>query len=98
MRIEFIDRENGPKNLISDAELHFDIEDGLLAGLKLVGFSLWRNEAGDPGVTVPGRSWGDPGERKFFDLLRAGDGGGDAVRKLKAAFCDQHRLRGRSAA
>jgi hypothetical protein len=98
MRIEFIDRENGPKNLISEAEIHFDIEDGLLAGLKLVGFSLWRNEAGDPGVTVPGRSWGDPGERKFFDLLRAGDGGGDAVRKLKAAICDQHRLRGRNAA
>ena len=93
MRIEFIHRENGPKNLIGEAEIYFDLEDGLLAGLKLVGFSLWRNESGEPGVTVPGRLWGDPKERKFFDLLRAGDGGTDAVRKLKAAICDQHRLR-----
>lgn len=98
MRIEFIDRENGPKNLISEAEIHFESEDGLLAGLKLVGFSLWRNEEGDPGVTVPGRSWGEPGERRFFDLLRAGDGGVEAVKRLKSTICDQHRLRDRNAA
>jgi len=98
MRIEFIDRENGPRNLISEAEIHFDGDDGLLAGLKLVGFSVWRKEDGTPAVTVPGRSWGEPGEKKFFDLLRAGDGGGDAVRKLKAAICAQHRLRGGDAA
>ena len=98
MRIEFIDRENGPKNLICEAEVLFESEDGLLAGLKLVGFSLWRTEKGEPSVTVPCRSWGEPGERKFFDLLRAGEGGGDAVRKLKTALCDQHRLRDRNAA
>lgn len=98
MRIEFLDRSNGPKNLICEAEILFDSEDGLLAGLKLVGFSLWRNEGGDPGVSVPSRSWGDPGERKFFDLLRAADGGGDALRKLKTAICDQHRVRDRNAA
>lgn len=98
MRIEFVDRNNGPKNLISEAEIHFESEDGLLAGLKLVGFSLWRNEGGEVGVTVPGRSWGDPGERKHFDLVRAGDGGSDAVRKLKTAIADQHRLRDRNAA
>ena len=98
MRIEFIDRQNGPKNLITEAEILFDSQDGLLAGLKLVGFSLWRTENGEPSVTVPSRSWGDPGDRKFFDLLRAGEGGGDAVRKLKTAVCEQHRLRDRSAA
>lgn len=98
MRIEFMDKENGPKNLISEAEIFFDAEDGLLAGLKLVGFSIWRNEAGDPGITVPSRSWGDPGGRKFFDLLRAGEGGADAMKRLKALIADQHRMRDRNAA
>ena len=98
MRIEFIDKENGPKNLMGEAEILFESEDGLLAGLKLVGFSLWRTEKGEPSVTMPSRSWGDPGERKFFDLLRGGDGGGDAVRRLKTAMCDQHRLRDKNAA
>ena len=93
MRIEFIDRENGPKNLISEAEIFFDAEDGLLAGLKLTGFTLWRTEKGDPSVTFPARSWGEASERKFWDLLRAGDGGVEALRRLKAAMCDQHRLR-----
>jgi hypothetical protein len=98
MRIEFMDRENGPRNLISEAEIFFDAEDGLLAGLKLVGFTLWRTETGEPSVTVPARSWGEGGERKFFDLLRAGDGGVEALRRLKTALCDQHRLRDRNVA
>ena len=98
MRIEFIDRENGPRNLIGEAEILFDSEDGLLAGLKLVGFSLWRNENGEASVTVPSRAFGGPGERKFFDYLRAGDGGSDAVRRLKTMIAEQHKLRDRNAA
>lgn len=98
MRIEFINRENGPKSLICEAEILFSSEDHLLAGLRLVGFSLWRNESGETVVTMPSRSWGDPGERKFFDLLRAGDGGGDALKRLKSAIRDQHQLRDRNAA
>lgn len=98
MRIEFIDRENGPKNLIGEAEIFFDAEDGLLAGLKLTGFSLWRTENGEPSVTVPSRSWGNPGDRKFWDFLRAGEGGAEALRRLKTALCDQRRLRDRNAA
>jgi hypothetical protein len=93
MRIEFINKDNGPKNLIGEAEILFEAEDGLLAGLKLVGFSLWRSEKGDTSVTMPSRSWGEAGERKFFDLLRAGEGGGEAVKRLKGAMCDQHRMR-----
>ena len=98
MRIEFIDRENGPRNLIGEAEIFFDAEDGLLAGLKLIGFTLWRTEKGEATVTMPARSWGEGGEKRFFDLLRAGDGGGDALKRLKVAMCDQHRLRDRNAA
>ena len=98
MRIEFIDKENGPKNLLGEAEILFESEDGLLAGLKLVGFSIWRTEKGETSVTVPSRPWGGPGEKKFFDLLRSGDGGGEALRRLKMAIGDQHRLRDRNAA
>ena len=98
MRIEFIDKENGPKNLIGEAEILFESEDGLLAGLKLVGFSIWRTEKGETSVTVPSRTWGGPGEKKFFDLLRSGEGGVEALRRLKAAIGDQHRLRDRNAA
>lgn len=98
MRIEFIDRENGPKNLICEAEILFESDDSLLAGLRLVGFSLWRSESGETSVTMPSRSWGEAGGRKFYDLLRAGDGGVEASRRLKAAISDQHRLRDRNAA
>ena len=98
MRIEFIDRENGPRNLIGEAEIFFEAEDGLLAGLKLIGFSLWRTEKGEATVTMPARSWGEGSEKKFFDLLRAGDGGSEALKRLKVAVCDQHRLRDRNAA
>jgi len=96
MRIEFVDKENGPKNLLTEAEIFFEAEDGLLAGLKLVGFSLWRTEKGEPGVTLPARSWEDSGERRFWDLVRVGDGGSEAVKRLKTALCDQHRLRDRN--
>jgi hypothetical protein len=98
MRIEFIDRENGPKNLVCEAEILFDSEDTLLAGLRLVGFTIWRNDTGETTVTMPSRSWGEPGGKKFFDLLRAGEGGADAMKRLKATICDQHRLRDRNAA
>lgn len=98
MRIEFLDRSNGPKNLICEAEILFESEDGLLAGLKLVGFSLWRTEKGDPSVTVPARAFGEAGERKFFDLLRAGEGGGDAMKRLKTTVWDLHKMRDRNAA
>ena len=58
MRIEFIDKDNGPKNLIGEAEILFEPEDGILAGTKLVGISLWRTEKGETSVTMPSRSWG----------------------------------------
>ena len=40
MRVQFVERENGPERLVCEAEVFFD--DGPLAGMKLVGFSLWR--------------------------------------------------------
>ncbi len=64
------DRGNPPGKL-GDAELHFSEDDGPLAGLKLIGFSIWerRNSAGR-NVTFPARQYAVNGERRNFSLLR----------------------------
>ena len=63
------DRGNPPGKL-ADAELHFGGESPL-AGLKLIGFSIWERRGG-PGrnVTFPARSYAINGERRSFALLR----------------------------
>ena len=58
-----------PSGKLADAELHF-IE-GPLAGLKLVGFSIWERRGGTGrNVTFPARSYAINGERRSFALLR----------------------------
>jgi len=59
-----------PVGKIADAELV--IEDGVLNGLKLVGFSIWERRGGNGGrnVTFPARSYSVNGERRSFALLR----------------------------
>lgn len=61
---------SAPAGKLADAELHF--EDGLLAGLKLVGFAVWARRDGT-GCTVsfPARQFVVHGERRNFALLRA---------------------------
>ena len=62
------DRGNPPGKL-ADAELHFTA--GTLAGLKLIGFSIWeRRIAGGRNVTCPARQYSVNGERRSFALLR----------------------------
>jgi hypothetical protein len=62
------DRGN-PAGKLADAELHFT--DGALAGLKLIGFSIWeRRGGGGRNVTFPARSYAVNGERRSFALLR----------------------------
>ena len=72
MRVQFVDKVNGPERLVCDAEILFD-EDPL-AGMKLVGFSLWRSTDGDVYVTFPSRAFGAGTERKYFDYLRSAEG------------------------
>jgi hypothetical protein len=72
MRVQFVEKENGPERLLCDGELIFD-EDGPLAGMKLIGFAVWRGQEGDAFVTFPSRSYGAGGERRFFELLRSID-------------------------
>ncbi len=54
----FVQREDGPERLVCEAELVFPATAGILAGLKLVGFSLWRSPEGEIYVTFPSRAFG----------------------------------------
>jgi hypothetical protein len=61
--------KGNPAGKLADAELHFT--DGALAGLKLIGFSVWeRRGGGGRNVTFPARSYAVNGERRSFALLR----------------------------
>jgi len=92
MKIEFVARENGPERSVSEAEIHFE-EPGL-AGLRLVGFSLWQAPEGEVFVTFPSRAFGAGGERRYFDYLRSVDGADQGPAKtLKAAIIEAWQAR-----
>ena len=60
---------NNPPGKLADAELHFT--EGVLDGLKLIGFSVWeRRTGGGRNVTFPARQYTVNGERRSFSLLR----------------------------
>lgn len=62
------DKANPPGKL-ADAELHFN--DGVLGGLKLIGFAVWERRSGSGrNVTFPARQYSVNGERRSFALLR----------------------------
>jgi hypothetical protein len=59
-----------PVGKLADAEIHFI--DGELAGLKLVGFSVWERRDGNGlSVTFPARQFFFHGDKRNFALLRA---------------------------
>src|SRR5687767_3810995 len=61
--------KNSPVGKLADAELHFT--DGVLEGLKLIGFAVWeRRVGGGRNVTFPARQFSVNGERRSFSLLR----------------------------
>ncbi len=58
-----------PPGKLADAELHFT--DGVLGGLKLIGFAVWERRTGNGrNVTFPARQYVVNGERRSFALLR----------------------------
>ena len=58
-----------PPGKLADVELHFT--EGSLAGLKLIGFSIWERRGGSGrNVTFPARQYSINGERRSFALLR----------------------------
>jgi hypothetical protein len=83
VKVKFIKRENGPTNMVADVEVVFEDFEGFqlpgcaptvqanpFRGMKLVGFSLWKDKQGEVYVTFPSRAFGASNERKFFDYLR----------------------------
>jgi hypothetical protein len=84
MTVKIVPNEKGnPPGKLADAELHFS--EGLLEGLKLIGFSVWERKSGSGrNVTFPARQYSVNGERRSFALLRPiADGmGQDRVRDV----------------
>jgi hypothetical protein len=61
--------KNNPPGKLAEAELHFT--EGVLQGLKLIGFSVWERRTGNGrNVTFPARQYSVNGERRSFALLR----------------------------
>jgi hypothetical protein len=66
--------KNSLPGKLAEAELHFT--EGVLQGLKLIGFTVWeRRTGGGRNVTFPARQYSVNGDRRSFSLLRpiAGD-------------------------
>lgn len=76
-----------PPGKLADAEVHF-VGDSPLAGLKLVGFSIWQRRT-RPGrnVMFPSRPYTAGGERRQYALLRAIHDAA-AVERLRDAILD----------
>ena len=61
--------KGNPPGKLADVELHFT--EGVLEGLKLIGFSIWERRGGSGrNVTFPARQYSVNGERRSFALLR----------------------------
>jgi hypothetical protein len=73
---------NIPPGKLADAELHFT--EGLLEGLKLIGFTVWeRRVGGGRNVTFPARQYSVNGDRRTFALLRPAAGDATAQDRLR---------------
>src|SRR5574342_1139417 len=70
MVVKIVPNDKGnPPGKLADAELHF--AEGVLDGLKLIGFSVWERRGGNGrNVTFPARQYSVNGERRTFALLR----------------------------
>jgi hypothetical protein len=74
--------KNNPPGKLADAELHFT--EGILEGLKLVGFGVWeRRSGGGRNVTFPARQYSVNGDRRSFSLLRPSAGDATAQDRLR---------------
>ncbi len=96
MRVQFIQRENGPERLECEAEIVFEGE-GPLSGMKLVGFSLWKGPEGDVFVTFPSRAFGAGTDRRYFDYLRPAEGSAAESKRVKAWILEEFHASRRAA-
>ena len=70
MVVKIIHSDKNPlPGKLAEAELHFT--EGVLDGLKLIGFTVWERRTGNGrNVTFPARQYTVNGERRSFALLR----------------------------
>lgn len=70
MIVKILPNDRGdPPSKLADAELVF--EEGVLSGLRLIGFAIWQSRKGHGRtVTVPTRTYFVHGERRTYGLLR----------------------------
>lgn len=83
MTVKIVPNDRGnPPGKLADAELHFS--EGVLDGLKLIGFAVWERRNGGRNVTFPARQFAVNGERRSFALLRpiTDPGAQDRIRDL----------------
>jgi len=92
MVVKIVPNDKGnPPGKLADAELHFS--DGVLEGLKLVGFAVWERRSGSGrNVTFPSRQYEVSGDRRSFALLRpiADAGSQERVRDLVLQAYAEH--------
>jgi hypothetical protein len=72
-----------PPQKLADAELLF--EEGVLSGLRLIGFSIWQSKRGNSRtVTMPARGYFANGEKRAYALLRpvSDEASADPVKRL----------------
>ena len=98
MRVHYVLNRGGtPQSKLADVEIHF--EEGLLAGMKLVGCSVWRSKKGEaPTVLVPSRSYATAGGVRYYELLRPSDANGQddpagkaQVKRFKEYIRDEYK-------
>jgi len=99
MRVHYTLNHGGtPESKLADVEIHF--EEGLLAGLKLVGCSVWRSKNGEaPTILVPSRSYATAGGVRYCELLRGSNTSGltrettddrQAIKRFKKYIQDEY--------
>ncbi len=72
MKIHIDIDDDATNGKVADAALVFEPCDGVMDGLKLIGFGIWERRGSDRGlnVTMPARQYTINGERRSFALLR----------------------------
>ena len=90
MVVKIVPYDKGnPPGKLAEAELHFT--EGVLEGLKLIGFSVWERRTGNGrNVTFPARSYAVNGERRSFALLVTDATAQERVRDLILRAYEEH--------
>jgi len=92
MRTHFILNQGGTAlgSKLADVEIHF--EEGILAGVKLVGCSVWRSKKDEkPTVLVPSRSYATVAGVRYYEMIRSSaDDDKTAVRDFKDNILDEY--------